>query len=176
VFGLSVIALTKAERSDQQSSFNYIIALRRQEGVMSTIRRSTVLAAAVLGMLAGSARAQGTLVAKVPFPFVVHGEQLPAGRYEISNHGDGVLSILGTDNHSHAFAPAPPAPGLDPAGARPALVFAQLENIYQLSEIWESRTEGRALARPPTARQLKSAAVPPVPSEASTYVLAANWK
>ena len=112
---------------------------------MRMIKKTAVCAAVFLGMFVGSARAQGRLVAKVPFPFVVGGEQLPAGRYEVSDHGDGVLSILGMDNHTHAFAPAPPADGRDPAGNQPALVFLRYEHEYLLSQIWESRTEGRAL-------------------------------
>ncbi len=95
---------------------------------------------------------------------------------EISDKGDGVLSIQGTDNHSHAFALAPPADGHGPAGVQPVLVFIRFENVYGLSEIWESSTKGRALVGLSTAPQLGRAETQPESSEALAYVLAANWK
>jgi hypothetical protein len=48
------------------------------------ISASAVLAVAFLGMFVGSAHAQETIVAKVPFTFVVGGHELPAGRYDIT--------------------------------------------------------------------------------------------
>ena len=59
---------------------------------MRSIKKSAVLAVAFTGLFAGAARAQERVVATVPFPFVVHGEQLPAGHYDLTND-DGVLSI-----------------------------------------------------------------------------------
>jgi hypothetical protein len=109
-----------------------------------SVRTSAALAIAFFGMFVGSAAAQETIVAKVPFSFVVRGAELPAGRYEITND-DGILSIRGLDNSGSAFAIATRVGGHDPAGNQPALVFVRHENEYLLSRIWESDTEALAL-------------------------------
>ena len=115
---------------------------------MKTIKTAAVLAVACIGLVASSARAQERIVVKVPFPFVVHGEQLPAGNYDITADA-GILAIRGTDGRGSAFAIAEPEDGHDPAGDEPSLVFVRYENQNLLSEIWESGTEGLAL--PPRA-------------------------
>jgi len=128
-----------AERTD-------ISALQREE-FMRSIRTSTVLAAMFLGTLVSPAHAQETVTAKVPFPFVVRGEQFPAGRYEFTAE-QGLLTMRGQDNASGVFAMTLPADGRDPAAGRPSLVFVRSENAYLLSQVWESDSEGLALLRP----------------------------
>jgi hypothetical protein len=113
---------------------------------MSVIKKSSVCVAVFLGMFVSVARAQEKIVVRVPFPFMVHGEQLPAGRYDVTIDG-GVLAIRGAEhNHSGVFATTFGAGGGDPAGDKPALVFIRHENEYLLSQVWESSDEGRALA------------------------------
>jgi hypothetical protein len=140
---------------------------------MRTIKKSAVLAAAFVGLFVGSASAQETVVAKVPFPFVVRGEEFPAGRYEIRPNGDGVLSIRGTDNKSAIVVITIPADGRDPLGDQPSLVFTRFENVYRLSQIWEAGTEGRALQGLNAGARIGHVVEP---SEELKYVVAANWK
>jgi hypothetical protein len=111
---------------------------------MRSIRASAVLGVAFLGLFAGQARAQEMVVVKVPFSFVVHGQEMPSGTYQITAD-DGVLSIRGDDNRSMAFALTMPADGHDPAGDEPAVVFVQYENQNLLSQVWEASGEGLAL-------------------------------
>src|SRR5258707_8576350 len=100
---------------------------------MSVIRKSSVCVAVFLGMFVSSARAQEKIVVKVPFPFVVHNEQLPAGRYDVTID-NGVLAIRGAEhNHSGVFATTYGAGGGDPAGDKPALVFIRHKSEYVLS-------------------------------------------
>jgi hypothetical protein len=139
---------------------------------MSTIKQSAVLAAALVGLVAGSASAQETVVAKVPFPFVVRGESFPAGRYEIRTSGDGIVSIRSSDTKSSIVAITIPADGRDPLGDRPSLVFTRHEKVYRLSQIWEDGTDGRELA-PLNAGARVGRTLDP---SDSTYVLAANSK
>jgi len=110
---------------------------------MNTIKTATVLAAMCLGMFAGSARAQETVVVKVPFKFMMHGQEFQAGRYEINREGS-MLAVRGLDNGGGGFALATPADGRDPAGDRPALVFTRSENEYELSEIGRTTRRGSA--------------------------------
>jgi hypothetical protein len=115
---------------------------------MSAIKKTSLFAVVFLGLFVSSARAEEIMTAKVPFPFAVGSEEFPAGRYEIRTANDSavVVSIRGTDNRSASFALTISAEGGDPAGDRPALVFTRYENGYRLSQIWETRTEGRTLA------------------------------
>jgi len=123
---------------------------------MRTFKRSVVLAAALVGVFAGSARAQEVLLAKVPFPFVVHGEQFPAGSYDLLN-AQGLITIRGRDNRAAIFALATPADGQDPTGDRPSLVFIHNEREYRLSQIWESGREGLALSEHSIGRRRERA-------------------
>jgi hypothetical protein len=111
---------------------------------MKTIRLAAALAIACVGMIASTARAQETVVAKVPFAFIVHGLQMPAGSYSVTAD-NGILTIRGMDNRSASFAIAIPADGRDPAGDDPSLIFVRWENQEMLSEIWESRTDGLSI-------------------------------
>jgi hypothetical protein len=112
---------------------------------MSVIKKSSGLVAVFLGLFVSSVRAQEMIVVRVPFPFVVRGEQLAAGRYDVTVEG-GVILIRNADQGAGVFATTFGAGGGDPAGDKPALVFVRGERGYVLSQIWESSTEGRVLA------------------------------
>jgi hypothetical protein len=140
---------------------------------MRTFKRSTVLAAAFVGLFVGSARAQEVVIAKVPFPFVVRGNEFPAGRYQLTDDS-GILTIRGMDTGSGSFALTQPADGRDPVGDQPALVFNRYENGYVLSQVWESGTEG--VTFPGQSTVLHRADGHPVASNTSTVVLATNLK
>jgi hypothetical protein len=143
---------------------------------MGTYKTSAVMAAAFVGLFVGSARAQEVVVAKIPFPFVVNGEQLPAGQYQITDNGEGVLAIRGTDKNSSMFAIAPLAGGHDPAGHAPALVFTRHENVYRLSEVWESGDEGRELEPPSLVHKTGRVEMQPLGSDVPIVVVSASTK
>lgn len=112
----------------------------------SLIKKAGVLAAAFMVLATSSARAS-TLEVKVPFPFVVHGQTLPAGEYRVTDDG-GVVQLRGErSNHAIMFVLTIPASGHDPAGNSPALTFRRDENQYRLTGIWESTTQGREINR-----------------------------
>jgi hypothetical protein len=137
---------------------------------MRKLKTSAVLAAALLGMFVGSARAEETVVAKVPFPFVLRGQEFRAGRYSISTE-QGMLMIRGIDNTGGAFALTVSAAGYDPIGDQPALVFVRYENGYRLSQVWPSSTEGLTVQDPSVVEHHASAA-----SAASIVAIAASYK
>jgi hypothetical protein len=117
----------------------------------AAIRKSLTLTAVFLGLCVGSAHAEEVIV-KVPFPFVVRGQTLPAGEYVLQpvSQDLAVMMIRGGNAHheSNALVLTSPADGRDPAGDKPALVFTRVENQYRLSAVWESGTEGRTLSKP----------------------------
>jgi hypothetical protein len=116
---------------------------------MRTIMRNAVLVAgAILLGLIGTAKASASnvLEVRVPFPFVVNGQTLPAGKYMVQRDdmSSSVLLIRGEENTNRraTFVSTTPDGGHDPAGSRPALAFTRHENQYRLSSIWESANEG----------------------------------
>ena len=125
---------------------------------MRRMKTCAVLAAALLGMCAGSAYAQETVVAKVPFPFVVRGQQFAAGRYSISTE-QGVVMVRGLNRGGGAVALTVPTDGQDPIGDQPALVFVHNENEYRLSQVWPSSAEGLAVQDPAVIHHRASAAL-----------------
>jgi len=140
---------------------------------MRTFRTAAALAAIFVGLFVGSAGAQETVVAKIPFSFVVRGEAFASGRYRISDEA-GILTIRSLDNGAAMFALTIRADGRDPAGDQPVLVFTPYENKYRLSEIWESGGEGFALPEPLGGPRRGRADMKPAASDARTIVLAAN--
>jgi hypothetical protein len=145
---------------------------------MSVIGKSLVFAAVLLGFCVSTARAQGMIIVKVPFPFVAGQKKFPAGQYEIRGINAGsVLAIRGmSDPSSFGFVISNALSGYDPAGDQPSLVFTRYVNEYRLTQIWDSTSEGRELpgvsATQEDARADRQAGVP----NAQTDVLAANWK
>ena len=137
---------------------------------MTTMRKSAVLAAAFVGLCVGSARAEETVVVKVPFAFAVHGQEFPAGRDDVIAQ-DGLVTIRGIDNREEMYAMTRPAGGSDPAGRLPALVFVRHGAEYQLSQIWETSDDGFVL---PDASGSHRSKAKPVASTAPAIVITAS--
>jgi hypothetical protein len=135
---------------------------------MRRMKTSAVLAAVLLGVCAGSAHAQEMVVARVPFPFAIRGQQFAAGRYLVSTE-EGLVTVRGIDNVGGVAALTVPTGGEDPIGDQPALVFIRYENEYRLSQVWPSSTEGFAVQDPAIVQHRASIA-----SDIPAVVLAAN--
>jgi len=103
-----------------------------------TMLTSLTAAVAFAGAL-GTANAQPAVSANVPFPFIVHGAQFPAGRYDIDVDGS-VLPVRSRDGRSAALALGVPAGGTDLAGDSPVLVFTRYEDTYRLAQVWVDDT------------------------------------
>ena len=121
---------------------------------MTTFKKSAVLAAAFVGLFAGSARAQETVVVNVPFSFAVRGEEFPAGRYDVTTE-EGMVTIRGINNRAEIVTMTLPASGRDPAGQLPALVFVRHADEYQLSQVWETSDDGFAIPEPSPSHRTK---------------------
>jgi hypothetical protein len=109
------------------------------------LMRSGLGALAVIVLTSGTAAAADVLEAKVPFPFVVNGQTMPAGQYTIerSEFGSSVLLIRGErGNRVAAFVGVRPTGEKSPSSDRPALQFKKHENEYKLSAVWESAYDG----------------------------------
>jgi hypothetical protein len=111
----------------------------------SVMKKSGLLAAAFLVLGGGSAKA-AVVEVKVPFPFVVEGQTLAAGQYRVEREGSVVLIRGEKGTKAGVFLVTMPAAGQNPAGDRPALVFAPYEKQHRLAGIWESGSQGRSIA------------------------------
>jgi len=116
----------------------------------SLLSKSVLIASAVvlLGGVAARADAQEAVKVKVPSPFVVHGQPLPAGEYRIQRLElePSILFIESTkDANQGVFVATMPASGHDPQKDRPVVTFTRHENEYVLSNVWESSEEGQTV-------------------------------
>jgi hypothetical protein len=107
----------------------------------SIIVKSGLIAAVLLAGAAGVAGAE-TLDVKVPFPFVVHGQTLPAGEYRLETDGPIVLLRGEHGNRTNVIFTTMPAEGRDPVGDAPVLIFKRGETQYRLADVWESASKG----------------------------------
>jgi hypothetical protein len=118
----------------------------RKEVSMRPLTRMSVTLAGALVLCGGataSAAGLPVMEVKVPFPFVVNGQTLPAGRYMVEEEDGSILLLRGEkDNRASTLASTIAIDGRDPAGAVPMLEFTHNENQYRLSSIWEPGREG----------------------------------
>jgi hypothetical protein len=108
---------------------------------MSPIMKRAGLLAAAFLVVGSSARADVVEI-RVPFSFVVRGQTLPAGEYRIEREGSAMLLRGEKGNNAAVFFSMIPAAGHDPAGEKPAVIFAPYEKMHRLAGFWESGTEG----------------------------------
>lgn len=111
----------------------------------SVTKKAALLTVAFLGFYGSTARAADVEV-KVPFPFVVHGQTLPAGKYLVEREGTDTVLIRGEQGtRAGAFVLVMPAAGHNPAGQQPSLEFTRGESAYVLSNVWESADTGQTV-------------------------------
>ena len=111
----------------------------------SIMRKSVMVAGAFLLFAGANANASdwSIMEVKVPFPFVVKGQTLPAGQYMVEKSGSILFFRGEKGNHAVAVVmTGTPASGQDPAGWKPALTFIPYENQHRLLSVWESGSEG----------------------------------
>ena len=111
---------------------------------MSVMRKSLALAGVFLMFAGAKASASWDVMeVRVPFPFAVKGQTLPAGQYLVEQENGSAVLLRGEkDNKGAAVVMTTSASGQDPAGAKPTLMFMRDENHYRLATVWESGTEG----------------------------------
>jgi Na+-translocating ferredoxin:NAD+ oxidoreductase RnfD subunit len=117
----------------------------REVIMRSAILKSAMVGAALL-LASGTARASDILEVNVPFSFLVGSETFPAGHYMVEEDtlgGPAVLLIRGMHTPQAAFVVTHAAAG--PGPSKPALQFVRRENQYQLSQVWESPSEGQSV-------------------------------
>ena len=114
----------------------------------SVMKKAAFLAVACV-VFYGSTAGAADVEVKVPFPFVVHGHMLPAGKYLVEREGADTVRIRGEQGtKGGAYFLTMPAGGHNPAGNQPSLEFTRGESAYVLSNIWESANTGLTIVAP----------------------------
>jgi hypothetical protein len=115
----------------------------------SIFRKEFMLAGAMLLAVSGTAHAgmESVVRTNVPFPFVVNGQTLPAGKYVIQRDDLSMGTLLiRSDEKSKpggVFVTTIRDGGHDPAGKfKPVLMFKKVENQYRLTSVWDGEDEG----------------------------------
>jgi hypothetical protein len=123
--------------------------MRKGDAMQSFFRKEFILAGAMLLVASGTAHAgmDSVVRAKVPFPFVVNGQTLPAGKYVIQRDDLSLGTLLiRSDEKSKpggVFVTTIRDGGHDPAGKfKPVLTFKKVENQYRLASVWDGDDEG----------------------------------
>jgi hypothetical protein len=105
----------------------------------SMLKRSMLVGAVCLAAAGGTASAgTNVLEVKVPFPFIVGDQTLPAGEYRIQrdDYSTSALMIRSEHGAASAILNTRPASGASPSSDQPSLEFKRGENGYRLSNVW----------------------------------------
>ena len=116
----------------------------------SVAKRSMLVGMLCLAGASGTAYAGVTSVleVKVPFPFIVGDQTLPAGEYRIQRDDfSTALMIRSEHGAASAILNTRPATTAAPSGEQPALQFKHVENKYLLSNVWMPDGVGADIAR-----------------------------
>ena len=113
----------------------------------SIVKRSLLVAGAVLALGQGAARAADfrDITVNVPFPFVVENRVMPAGKYLLQRDDqDRSLLLIRSESGKRvgSYVLTYNAGGHDPSGDKPCLSFTRKEGKYELSSVWESKDDG----------------------------------
>jgi hypothetical protein len=113
----------------------------------SIVKRSLLVAGAVLALGQGAARAADfrDMTVNVPFPFVVENRVMPAGKYLLQRDDqDRSLLLIRSESGKPvgSYVLTYNAGGHDPSGDKPCLSFTRKEGKYELSSVWESKDDG----------------------------------
>ena len=99
------------------------------------------------------AQTKGDVVAVIPFPFVVAGHTLPAGRYIVSPVNENTLRIR--DSRSPGMFVLTNAAQRSESANSSKLVFHRYENTYFLSQMWITGNDrGREVPRSRAEREM----------------------
>lgn len=112
---------------------------------MKTMMRYAIPVAAMLFGAAGRAQAGTPLMeAVVPFPFVVNGHTMPAGKYTVERDdvASSVLVLRGEGkHHPETFVPAIHEETRPNADRHPTLTFERTGDQYRLKQVRDDESE-----------------------------------
>jgi hypothetical protein len=116
------------------------------------MKRATIVSVAILAVLAfagstafAQTAAARTAVVKVDFPFLVKGQEMPAGSYTFQIDNNEILVRAQGGPGQGAIMPVLTRLGRHDKDADPELVFDRVGGKYLLSEVWLPGEDGYLL-------------------------------
>jgi len=117
--------------------------------------RNAFYAALLLAASACIAQTKGDVVAVIPFPFVVAGHTLPAGRYIVSPVNQNTLRIH--ESMGPGMLVPTNAARRSESDNSSKLVFHRYESTYFLSQVWITDNDrGREIHRSDAEREMEA--------------------
>jgi hypothetical protein len=115
---------------------------------MKTVMSMGLLVAGAVLAVGAPARAEVIADVKIPFPFVVQHQTMPAGEYTVERDiNDPTILLIRDQGKGHGlYVLTSPASGRDPSGDKPALTFKKKDNQYELVDVWRSAADGAEVA------------------------------
>jgi hypothetical protein len=117
--------------------------------------RAPLMALAVAGLLGAGVRAASadeTIVAKIPFPFVVRGMEMPAGDYTITRDPANLELIIISRTHGPSLTFVLTNPGDDDgSNAQPQLEFERVGKVVYLTQVTLGGGDVRDIPVPPAS-------------------------
>jgi hypothetical protein len=115
--------------------------------------RNAFCAALLLAASACIAQTKGDVVADIPFPFIVAGHTLLAGRYIVSPVSENTLRIH--ESMGTGILVTTNAAQRSESDDSSKLVFHRYEGTYFLSQVWSTGNDrGREVPRSPAEREM----------------------
>ena len=122
-----------------------------------------VALAFAIAVVSANAQHANTVLANIPFEFVVGDKKLPAGRYTLrsANQPRDALIIQGVKNGQSAIRMIS-STAQEKEGTDARLVFHRYGQNYFLAEVWNGESDGLRLAKSNQERSIKRelAAIP----------------
>lgn len=115
------------------------------------LSRNAFCAVLLLAASACIAQTKGDVVGVIPFPFVVAGHTLPAGRYIVSRVNENTMKIRGSK--SPGMFVLTNAAQRSESDNSSKLVFHRYESTYFLSQVWITGNDQGREVRPSRAER-----------------------
>lgn len=110
--------------------------------------RGLVMTSVMAGLVFAAAAAQAAPLnrqeVKVPFSFVVNGQELPAGTYSVQFDDLNAGALLLRGDKASAYVLTAPVAG-DSTPSDSSLVFAKEKGRYHLAQIWNGDSGGQTV-------------------------------
>ena len=111
---------------------------------MRGLMMTSVMAGLVFAAAAAQAAPLNRQEVKVPFNFVVNGQELPAGTYSVQFDDLNAGALLLRGDKASAYVLTAPVAG-DSTPSDSSLVFAKEKGRYHLAQIWNGDSGGQTV-------------------------------
>ena len=115
---------------------------------MRAVLMSSVIAAVTLAAAVAQAAPVNMQEVKVPFSFIVNGQQMPAGTYTVE-HDDalGTSTLLLKSEKASTYVMTAPVSGEAAPASDASFVFAKDGDQLRLTQVWDGDANGHEIVK-----------------------------